>query len=298
MKKLILFVIIVLAILTVIGLFYNKKNLGTSTPTTIASYTCKDGKSIEAKFFAGDPKDPEEPNMPPTPVGSVQLKLSDGRQMILLQTLSASGVRYANTDESFVFWNKGNGALVLENNVEKSFIGCIESAVNPGNLPKVYSNSEYGFSIRYPENFKVEENYIYGNLGPNKEIYGIKFVIDPSIATGTNLATNSYLSVEEVPETNTCDASIFLDLPKSRPAISIEEGGTTYSYASTTGAGAGNRYEEQVYALGGTNPCIAVRYYIHTTAIENYPEGTVRPYNRSEILAIFDSIRQTLNLVQ
>ncbi|MBV9159354.1 MAG: MliC family protein [Candidatus Kaiserbacteria bacterium] len=39
----------------------------------------------------------------------------DGREMTLPQTISADGGRYANADESFVFWNKGNTAFVQEN---------------------------------------------------------------------------------------------------------------------------------------------------------------------------------------
>jgi hypothetical protein len=41
----------------------------------------------------------------------VELMLSDGRSLSLPQVMSASGARYANKDESFVFWNKGNYGL-------------------------------------------------------------------------------------------------------------------------------------------------------------------------------------------
>jgi membrane-bound inhibitor of C-type lysozyme len=34
--------------------------------------------------------------------------------MTLSQVVSASGARYANADESFVFWNKGDGAFIEE----------------------------------------------------------------------------------------------------------------------------------------------------------------------------------------
>ena len=44
----------------------------------------------------------------------VKLDLSDGRHLSLAQTISASGARYANSSESFVFWNKGNTAFVTE----------------------------------------------------------------------------------------------------------------------------------------------------------------------------------------
>ena len=44
--------------------------------------------------------------------------------MLLLQAISASGARYANTDESFVFWNKGNTAFIEENQ-KITFKDCI-----------------------------------------------------------------------------------------------------------------------------------------------------------------------------
>lgn len=44
----------------------------------------------------------------------VQLLLSDGRNLTEPHALSADGGRYANADESFVFWTKGNGAFITE----------------------------------------------------------------------------------------------------------------------------------------------------------------------------------------
>ena len=44
--------------------------------------------------------------------------------MLLLQAISASGARYANTDESFVFWTKGNTAFIEENH-KTTFKDCI-----------------------------------------------------------------------------------------------------------------------------------------------------------------------------
>jgi hypothetical protein len=64
--------------------------------------------------------------------------------------------------------------------------------------------------------------------------------------------------------------------------------------ASTTGAAAGNRYEETVYAIPGTNPCVAVRYFVHYGVIENYPPGTVRQFDKQALLDQFDRIRRTL----
>lgn len=94
---------------------------------TNATYMCKDEKTIQAEFYKGGTI-PVKPGEMPIPTGKVFLKLSDGRAMTLPQTISASGARYANTDESIVFWNKGNTAFIAENNVE-TYSDC----VTPGN---------------------------------------------------------------------------------------------------------------------------------------------------------------------
>ena len=66
------------------------------TPVATATFKCQGGKSIEATFYAN----------------SVNLKLSDGRSLTVPEAMSASGARYANKDETFVFWNKGDTAFV------------------------------------------------------------------------------------------------------------------------------------------------------------------------------------------
>lgn len=54
---------------------------------------------------------------------SVALFLSDGRYVVLPEANSGSGARYANQDESFVFWNKGQKALIVEQG-KTTYTGC------------------------------------------------------------------------------------------------------------------------------------------------------------------------------
>ena len=65
------------------------------TAVATATFKCQSGKSIGAMFYAN----------------SVDLKLSDERSLKVPQAVSASGARYADKDETFVFWNKGDTAL-------------------------------------------------------------------------------------------------------------------------------------------------------------------------------------------
>ncbi len=300
-------VILVILIGVVAYAFVHTKNTAQVVQSTLsASYICNEGKTISALYTQGPDQPAATPGQPPAPTGTVALTLSDGRTMTLNHTVSADGGRYANADESFVFWDKGNGALVLENNQEKSYTGCIVLAPQTAGLSAAYANGTDGFSIRLPAlaasttnssaGYKPDESYQYQALGPGKAIAGVKFTIPGSLAAGTNLSTDSYVSVEQIPNSTECTASLFLD--QGSRAATLVEGDTTYSVASSSDAGAGNRYEETVYALPGTNPCVAVRYFIHYGAIENYPAGAVTQFDKNALLAHFDAIRRTLVIVQ
>ncbi|MFA5386445.1 MAG: MliC family protein [Candidatus Paceibacterota bacterium] len=297
MNKKILLIILIVLLIIISGFgawyFINKEKIVQPLkPIAQANYLCNGGKTIDATFYKEEQK-PVQPGQPPIPSGSVIVVLSDGRTYNLLQTISADGSRYANSNESFVFWSKGNGALVLENNVEKSYTGCMVLSPDPGGLPQTYSNGTVGFSIRYPANYSINASYVYQELGPGKNISGIKFTIPSSTALGTNLSSfDTGVSIEFIPATQDCNANLFLF--GNNNAQNITDNGRDYSFASTTGAGAGNRYEEDVWAIPYTNPCIAVRYLVHSTVLENYPTGTVKIFDRQALLSQFDDIRQTL----
>ena len=260
-----------------------------------AHYQCDGGKTADARYYQGESKPPTGPGQPPTPSGSVKLQLSDGRSLTLAQTISADGTRYANTEGSLVFWSKGNGAFVTEND-QQTYAGCIQVAPDPGGLPQVYESGSQSFSIRYPADYTLDDTYTYQALGPGKDIAGVKFTISSSTAAGTNLAPDSYLSVEQIPQVQNCNAALFLDGGPKMNVATTTIGGTEYSIASSTGAGAGNRYAETVYAMPWTAPCMAVRYFIHYGVLENYPPGSVKQFDEHALRMQFDAMRRTLTI--
>ena len=78
--------------------FENKSILG--EPINNVKFACADNKVIYADFYKN----------------FVHIDIGKGETMYLPQTISADGARYANTDESIVFWNKGNTAFITEGN--------------------------------------------------------------------------------------------------------------------------------------------------------------------------------------
>ncbi len=165
----------------------------------------------------------------------------------------------------------------------------VEESVNAN-----YSNSKYKFSLTLPAGYTIEENYIH-QISPTRNIDGVKFTIPRAISNDNNLGSDTAISIESIPNTTFCTAELFTDYPEQKPDTIIENG-TTYSLITSSDAGAGNRYEESIYAIEGSNPCFAVRYFIHYSAIENYPEGTVKGFNKQSLLDEFNSIRRSLKL--
>lgn len=303
MKKYTAFIVAILIIIGAEIWSFYYKNPSTANVIAQAHYVCDGGKTIDASYYSGGPAPTPNPGEPPTPTGSVKIILSDGRTMNLKQTISADGARYSNGnpmiagDESFVFWGKGNSAFILEGDNKQTYTGCIAVVSDPGDLPKIYENGALGFSIRYPSGYSLNTSYKYQELGPGKNINGIKFTIPESIAKGTNLSSfDTGVSVEEIPDIQNCDAKLFIYSGVS--SREITDNGIDYSFASSTGAAAGNRYEESVWAFPGTNPCVAVRYLVHYGVIENYPPGVVSEFNRAALLKQFDAIRHSLTLAQ
>ncbi len=140
------------------------------------------------------------------------------------------------------------------------------------------------------EGYVRNMNYIYA-VASGVETHGSSYTIPSALAEGTNLSKDTYISYEES-DSATCEPKDFLDgVTEIRE---VTDDGVTYLVAGRMGAAAGNRYDETIHVFKDYEPCNAVRYFIHYGVIENYPEGTVREFDRAQLVAQFDNFRRTL----
>jgi len=92
-------------------------------PAASVDYRCDGGRTLAAQYFNGPLR--TAPDGRPIPGGRVDLVLGDGRRLSLPQTLSGSGIRYADADETVVFWSKGDGAFLEEGPAQAvSYANC------------------------------------------------------------------------------------------------------------------------------------------------------------------------------
>ncbi len=248
------------------------------TPVAQATFSCDASKTINATFYSD----------------KVSLVLSDSRTLDVPQAISGSGARYANKDETFVFWNKGNTAFITEGTpAVQTFSNCVQPD-SSGNLLQSYASSTMGISIKYPKDYTLNESYSNESVNPKKPIRGMSLTIPATMATGTNLSSDTKISVEQLPNAKKCTGDIFI--AANVKAHSMSDNGVDYSVATSSDAAAGNRYEESVYALANSKPCTAVRYLVHYGVYENYPAGTITQFDSAALMNAFDTIRRSLVL--
>ncbi len=104
----------------------NAAAAGSRTFLTTVTYSCDEGRTITASYYKGEEApQPAEGEMP-MPTGSVDVAIGEEATTTLSQTISADGARYANADESLVFWSKGDSALVMRNNsMDLDYTNCM-----------------------------------------------------------------------------------------------------------------------------------------------------------------------------
>lgn len=107
----------ILALCTAINQIYMSKQAksmmqqaGDTPSITSVTYVCDGNATIQAQFF--DDK--------------AELEMPDDSSLLLTQGISASGVRYTNSDESLTFWTKGNTAFMQEGE-NITYNNCVET---------------------------------------------------------------------------------------------------------------------------------------------------------------------------
>jgi hypothetical protein len=144
------------------------------------------------------------------------------------------------------------------------------------------------FSVKYPSSFTVGK---ITAMNPGSDIGrpGVAFTVPHSLSDGTNLSSDSYMSVEDGAPGTSCQATSFVtNAPSDTIEKTISVNGQTYSVVRTADAGAGNFYEEIAVAIPGAT-CRGLKLVIHSTNIGNYDPGTVKEFNRTALLSTFAS---------
>lgn len=248
-----------------------------------AVFVCAGGKSIRATFLSH----------------SVQLALSDGRKLNLDRAVSASGARYADSDESVVFWNKGNTAFVTEGD-STTFSHCVVKGEDDLVNLKLFEDNDSSFVFRYPRAFQkyrasVADTSGWSYASTEKGKLAVQLKLDSSFQPKTNFS-EATLSVgwSEHPKA----LSKCLESPVGRiiKSDTLVQNKTQFVRSKYAEAGAGNFYQVIQYRTLKNNRCYSIEEMVHSTNIHNYPpERGITEFDSARVWKILNTARNTFS---
>ncbi|MFA6095658.1 MAG: hypothetical protein WC767_02335 [Candidatus Paceibacterota bacterium] len=169
---------------------------------------------------------------------------------------------------------------------------------------KTYRTDEFGFEVKYPADFIIDEGHAYGRI-ERQTLLGVAFKVPSRLSAGTNLSSDSYIAIERSNgDGDSCDAYSFLEQAQTAAARDSEWrkiGEASYSYGKSSGAGAGNYYEESVYARSITRSfCIIARLSVHSVNPDLLRESdpSIRLYDREQLDRLFRDVIASIRIIQ
>ena len=169
----------------------------------------------------------------------------------------------------------------------------------PGIIPGVasvrYEDKQFGFSLDRPQNSTIETQG-FGAYLPLTQTPMVAITLPKELFEGTNLIeAGVYIGTSSSPAI----ASKW-NLPSAEsgevPAGTIEVNGTSFAVFTSTGAAAGNIYEERVYRALRNATCFEIVELLHSGNIDNYEAGVVA-FDRGRFQSYLEAIVQTFSFV-
>lgn len=261
------------------------KHMAVPATGNVVQYSCTQG-TIAATFTEGQ----------------VALVLSDGRQFMLPQAPSGSGIRYEK--DGVVLVGKGNDAFLTENGTT-TYANCVAAASNTGGMSgdtnagmKTFTDASKTFRFSYPTMFSVTGGGIGYTNGWS----------DGSTETGLVLA-QVVIPGSFQPKTNLSEARFSVGTSAAAGAVKncfvntngnvngkteVTINGTKYTKLTYGDAGAGNFYDTTSYRTVRNDQCYAIEYTIHSTNVGNYsPDQGITEFDKAKVQSLLEGMAQS-----
>lgn len=165
----------------------------------------------------------------------------------------------------------------------------------PGTPSVQYQDPHYGFTIYYPSTATLETAGFDGYLLTTKTPV-IGFVLDPSMFQGTNLVeAGVYVGATTSPAV-VAQCTARSSAIETMASSTVSLGGTPFAVFTSTGAGAGNTYQETIYRSNVNGTCYEIAEMLHAGNIANYPKNSVTAYDQAEYQGILDAMAKSFSL--
>ncbi|HXC56846.1 MAG TPA: hypothetical protein VNU97_16220 [Rhizomicrobium sp.] len=181
-------------------------------------------------------------------------------------------------------------------------LAAASSAADAADAAHTYSDTARGFSLTYPDGWRVDPNFAdqgYGYAqGETDDVRtGVAFSPTIDLAPGTTLESKELkLVVEAARPGDLCKAAAFLEDPP--PDYFTQVMADTPTLASTL-AEPGDMYDvEHIVRIVSQTPCIAVQVFLVYAQSRPHDPKPVPQFDRHALLAVLDGIVATMRFAK
>ena len=228
---------------------------------------------------------------------SVSLTFKDGKNLVLPQAMSASGIRYEKGITVFI--SKGDNSFLMEKD-KITYTNCVAGTQAATQDISTFTDQAKTFSFSYPGQFVLSG----GELG-----YTPNWSYNAS-TSGLILAVVN-IPQEFMPKTNFGEAKFTVSTSADPDAVKncLVSGfggtttteiinGTKFTKMNFTGVAAGNIYDTTAYHAIYNSQCYAVEYLIHSSNIYNYsPDQGIKQFDETKIRTLLENTVQSFKFL-
>ena len=159
--------------------------------------------------------------------------------------------------------------------------------------PVAYQNDALHFTMMYPE--RAEKRNTFDGFLPLTRTSVVGFSLPKDLFQGTNLSeAGVFVGATSTP--NIVDNCLQPAAASNEATSSVTTfNGTIWNVYRSTGAAAGNIYDETAYRTVHGKYCFEVVELLHSGTIANYPAGSVTQFDMAKFSDILESIVQTFS---
>lgn len=178
-----------------------------------------------------------------------------------------------------------------------------EAVIEPSDAPGYMTFTDGGgeFAFSFPTNFDIASTP--QNPGPGwsapastQGLVVAKLEVPREFQPGTNFADAAFTVGKSADPIAV--SSCLNNLDGSAATTTAYIGEDKFTKLEFTGAGAGNLYQTTSYRILRDTFCWAVEYTIHSTNIQNYPEGEVEAFDEAAITRSLEEVARSFRFLK
>jgi membrane-bound inhibitor of C-type lysozyme len=282
-KKPIIWSVVIILVIAVVGcfIFINYKNKNSAG--NVINFYCLEG-NLKAQFGKN----------------YVVINFMNGKNILLPQTISGSGIRYELGSTTFI--GKGDNAALVEGTTT-AYTNCVAGNVVTNKNTNTYIDTSKSFSFSYPNRFILSggdfgysQNWTAGttNLG----ILLVDINIPRTFFTEKTNFGEAKFTVGTSADTDTVKTCLTFNNGNLATSSEVIIGGIKFTKINFSDAGAGNYYETTSYRTVHNNQCYAIEYTIHSSNIYNYsPDQGVKEFDKTKVTSVLEGIAQSFKFI-